>query len=454
MTQNPSDDNDPKRGLRFWLRVYPSRPVVDNPRLWVVLQIEWALLALRYLMLFVIVGAYALGIFAPYSPDLRIAAVAAILHNTFAHWVLNTERYYHFLRPINFWIHLLTVSVAVGLTGGESSPIALLYVLFIIGYCAYSPNLSRPLAVSLACCGAYCFTVLARWFVIGMNLEYPPVGLHLFVLLLCGWLVRSLGESLRRLQIESQEKAEALASSQAMLRTILDSVGHPIMVHDENELICDVNDRACEYLGMPRSQLIGQRFRMILFDDGTLPQKLSTLWKRGKYQGEMLVLMASGEERTVDLLARSFLRDGQRFFVSMIHDITEQKNIQETSRQATVKLEQINRELQRVGELRTAFFMTVSQRLRSPISALMGFVDMLLGEELGVINEEQRKALQSCRRSILRVFQLVDEQQELDRGSSGGPVLPPDTTESGQWIAPHDAVLASSQVESTPPPMT
>jgi len=34
---------------------------------------------------------------------------------------------------------------------------------------------------------------------------------------------------------------------------------------------------------------------------------------------------------------------------------------------------------------------------------------MLLDERLGELNDEQRKALRSCRRSIMRIFDLIEE---------------------------------------------
>ena len=51
----------------------------------------------------------------------------------------------------------------------------------------------------------------------------------------------------------------------------------------------------------------------------------------------------------------------------------------------------------------------VSQKLRSPLTAILGYMDLLLDEELGELLPEQRKSLQTCRRSTLRIFKLLDE---------------------------------------------
>jgi len=400
-----------------------------DPHVALVLRIEWTLLTVRYLTLFVLVGHYALGIRAAYSPDLRIIAAAAILHNAFAHWVFYTERYDFFLTPLNFLIYLASVSLAVGLTGAEESPVALLYLLFIILYCTYVPRFLNTFRLTLICCVAYSFTVLTRWVFTGVNLAYPPIGVHLVMILLCGWTMKALGGLLRNMKLETQSQGLALASSEATLRAILDSTAYPILVYDENEFIADVNDQACAFLGCERHNLLGRRFRSFLFDDGTLPNKMATLRARGDYRGEALVTADGGEERQVDLHVRSFIRDNRRVFVAMLHDITEQRNLREASRMATLKLEQINRELQQVNTLRTAFFAAISQRLRSPLSAILGYMDLLLNEELGEIPPEQRKALQSCRRSALRVFALVDEATEVASHPPHGDAG--DTTTSG-----------------------
>lgn len=437
-------------GIRAYLdHIAPAmtRDAVDS-RLARVLQIEWALLALRYAILFIVVAAYAIGSTPYYTPDLRIVAAMVILHNALAHWVLFSGRFSLFLSPANFVIYLIDVSLAVGLTGAEESPIALLYVLFIIGYSTYVPHFLNTFMVTLICCACYAFTVLVKWVIVGVNLENPPIGVHLAAILVCGWMLRTLGAQLRAARLEAQSQAQALASSRAAIRAILDSTAEPILVYGDNEFITDVNDRACEFFGLPREQLLGKRFRAFLFDDGALANRFANLRARGEFHGEALALTQSGEERNVDLLVRSFIRDNQRFFVAMLHDITRQKNLQEASRMANLRLEQINRELQQVNQMRRAFIRTVSQRLRSPLSAILGFIEMLLNEELGEINPEQRSALQSARRGMHRVFNLVDqpfdilmseEQQEPHAEDVATP--PAATAESG---------ISSSSYEGRP----
>jgi PAS domain S-box-containing protein len=391
----------------------PAAPqITSDTRLAMAVRLEWTFLVLRYLGYIGLLLAYAIGHISPYTPDLLWVTVGAFLHNGWVHWVLLTKRYELFVTPLNFCFHLMKISLLVGLTGAEDSPIAVLYPVLIIGYCLCSVQFRSTYLVTLGCVSAYAGTIVISWWWEGMDFSYP-VAMRFGGIILCGYLMTLLGEMLRKSELEVQSRTQALASSEVTLRAILNTTASPIVVCSENELIVDANDSACEYIGLPRQEMLGRRVRSFLFDDGTLPNKLANLRKRGAYKGESIMLTEDGSERTVNLLVRSFIRDGERYFVAMMHDITEQKEIQEKTRLANLRLERVNRELQRVYQLRATFFGTVAQRLRSPLAAILGHADLLVNEELGVLNEDQRLAAQSCRRSVLRILGLVDEALEL-----------------------------------------
>lgn len=385
----------------------------SDPRLRYVLRVEWTLLAVRYAALCVLLGFHSAGIAPGYFPNLLVTLAGVLGQNLFVHWVMHTSRHALFLSRLNFTIHLTAVALIVGLTGTATSPLAVLYPMFIVGCCIYSAHFLGMYRVTLICCAAYGATALLKWHFSGGEFLLVPVMLDFLGILICGWLVGTLAQLLRKSELLAREQAQALVSSEATVRTILDSTAEPILVYGENEFISDVNERACEYLGLERSELVGQRFRRFIFDDGTLDNKLASLRARGEYHGEF-VLTTDGDDRNVDVLARSFVRDGKRYFVVMMHDITGQKHLNEASRLATLRLEEINRELQQMNQIRTAFHATVSHRLRSPLSAVLGYCDLLLNDELGELTPDQRKAVQGCRESVMRVLGMLDEAARVE----------------------------------------
>jgi len=402
------------------LRKQAERLDSADPRMKLVLSIERTVLAARYLAY----AALMLLLFLGFRPD-QVGpyvglGIYILLHNVFVHWVLSTHRYEAFISPFNFVLHLAEITYICGLVGASDSPLFVLYLLFIIGFSTYSRLAYGGWLVTLLCCLCYGGLVFVERRFIVMETPAPAVAAKFLAIILGGWVMGSLSEFLKETEIAAEARAQELASSEATLRMILDSTGEPILTHNENELITDANDRACEFLGLTRDQLVRQRIRAYLFDDGTLPNKLATLRARGEYHGELVIVRPSGEERAVYMHVRAFIHGEKRFFVSMWHDITEQKEIQEAMRLAQTQLERINAELQRVSALKSLFLANVSLRLRSPMSAVLGFIELLLNEELGPITLEQRQGLQSSRRAVLRVFALVDELLRIDRSGDDG----------------------------------
>ena len=340
-----------------------------------------------------------------------------IVHNLFAHWVLLTNRDRWFRSSFNMAFYLIECSLLVLLTGAEESTAFAVYILLIIGFIAYSRRLADILGFTLACCGAYGVVVLIELYAVGLAMPPGMIVVRFILIAMAGWVTARIGDQLWTIEEGYVSQTQALASSEALLRTTLNTAADPIIVFDDNELITDANEHACDFLGVPHHELQGQRFRSFLFDDGTLPTKIAALRSRGETMGEEIVLSAEGEERHVELMIRSFIRDGRRFFVAVMHDITDRKQLQESNRIANANLEHLNQEIRKLDNLKAGFFVTMSQRVRSPLSAVLGYIEMLLGEELGEITFEQQQALQTCRKSILRIFRLIDEAQ--DFGPSG-----------------------------------
>jgi PAS domain S-box-containing protein len=421
----------------------PAHPVQDI-RLDLILSVERIALISRYAIYLVLAPFFWMGWIEGSLPNLILATVLVLAHNLYAHVVFYTRRYGVFLSAFNFALYLAEASILTYLTGADSSDGYILYLLLIVGLSAYHRRFGPTMAAALACCAAYGIVLFAEWWRYGLSESPGNLMARFLFTLVCGWLVGSVSGLLRRSEAAVRRQAEALAASEASLRTILDSAAEPILVFDEQEFIVEVNKRACEFAGVGREELLGRRVRSFLFDDGTLPSKFASLRARGEYHGEQIVIKNDGEERTVDFRVRSYVRDGRRYFVAVANDITEQRDLQEATRLANANLERLNRELRSVDQLKTAFLVTISQKLRSPLSAVLGFVEMLLQEELGSLSAEQRSALQTCRRATLRVFRLIDEALELrfrerpgaelaglsPRASETNPSPPPEATPS------------------------
>ncbi|NLN92841.1 MAG: PAS domain S-box protein [Candidatus Hydrogenedens sp.] len=372
-------------------------------------KVEWSLVVVRYL------ACILAGTHAVLDGDLSIIRIvsifiaAAVAHNALVHWIMYRKQYGFFTSAFNFFLYLAFCCFIIAITGGAASYFAPVLFFFIVGYHIYEPQSGNTLWITLLVCAAYSFTIVLGWFMTGFNWLHVPVYVNLAFFATCGGVMGVLSQLLHVLEKETRHHAAALESSEETLRAILNHTAHPIVVYDDNELITEVNDSACNFLGTSRLNMIGMRFQTYLFDDGSLGEALQELKESGSLYQEMLIVPANGSERAVFMHIHSFLGEKKRFFVALFHDITEQKELNETHRLAKIRLEEANRELQRAAEMRAAFYTSVANQLRSPLAAMLGYIDMLLEEHLGSINPEQREALYSCRRSLHRIFERLDE---------------------------------------------
>jgi PAS domain S-box-containing protein len=391
---------------------------IPDSRLSPAIRLERLALILRYLAYAVLTAIFFLQQVRGSYRDFVVITGVVLLHNAFVHAVLRTRRYRLFDTALNFAIYLVETSLVVMFTGAEESELFVLYLFVLIGYTVYRRSFSRILTASFICCAAYGAVILVEWRVSGITMPFGIICGKLMSIVVCGWLVATLSRLLQQAEEVSAARARAVASSEATLRTILDSTADSILVYDDNECVTEANNRACEVLGVSREAILGRRFRTFLFDDGALPDRLSEARDKTEHHGEEVLISAEGRERTVDLHIRSFIRDQQRFFVCVAHDITEQKNLQEATHLANTNLARLNRELQQVNELKTGLLTAIAQRIRSPLTAILGYLDMVLNDELGVTHPEQRKALQNCRRSADRVFRIIDEVVQAPSGDA------------------------------------
>ncbi|MBI1319689.1 MAG: PAS domain-containing protein [Candidatus Hydrogenedens sp.] len=383
-------------------------------------RFEWLLLIVRYAAYGALLGAYAVGQITEYTPNLFFVTIGALLQNAYCHYVFYTQRYWLFMRPWNLMIHLAKLSLLVALTGGEDSPLAILYPLVVVGYSMYSSTMSRIWSVVWLTAASAAAAILTNWWIDGVDTTYP-VSMGFAAILGTGYVMDQFARMLRTAEQDAGDQALALRTSESTLRGILDNTASPIVVFEDNELVVDANEPACEMLGCPRDQLIGRRFRAFLFDDGTMPQKLAALRAKGHFHGEVLLLTGAEKDISVDLVVRSFIRDDRRFHVAMLHDVSAQKEFQENSRAAQERLERLNRELKDFNEIRLDFYRRVAQRIRSPLSAILGYDDLLLNEEAGPISPEQRQALQESRSAARSLLSEIDKAFDAERRPAEKP---------------------------------
>jgi len=92
--------------------------------------------------------------------------------------------------------------------------------------------------------------------------------------------------------------------------------------------------------------------------------------------------------------------------------IVERSRLFERLRHANQKLEQIN-------NLKNEFISMVSHELRTPLTTIKGFVSIVLNEETGDLNKQQKHFLETSDRAIDRLTLLVSDLLDISRMEAG-----------------------------------
>jgi signal transduction histidine kinase len=100
-------------------------------------------------------------------------------------------------------------------------------------------------------------------------------------------------------------------------------------------------------------------------------------------------------------------------------EIKERKRAEEKLRRSQTKIEQQNIQLKKADRIKTDFLNVTSHELRTPMSSIKGYTQMISKQILGQINDEQKKALDVILRNTNRLDDLIQDILDVSRLESG-----------------------------------
>ncbi len=199
---------------------------------------------------------------------------------------------------------------------------------------------------------------------------------------------RKLARVLKQTRDRVQQAAPIPAPlSSAEVSSELEDLSCGVIVTDIQQKINRVNAVASEMLGKNSRQLIGDDLSTVV-DNERWQQTLNQLYAGQETMATTTFTVHDNVLRATISPMASSDGEGKEGWVTILYDITAEAESQRA---------------------RDEFIASLSQELRTPMTSITGYTDLLVGESVGVLGEMQRKFLQRIKANIERMNIMLND---------------------------------------------
>jgi PAS domain S-box-containing protein len=224
---------------------------------------------------------------------------------------------------------------------------------------------------------------------------------------------------------ERKKTENELKNNEEKLRRIIDSSPDGIMLTDLQGNIIECNQLSLEMYGTSVKKELTDKNSFDLIAPEHRERAMENLKKTLKSgivkNLEYALLKKDGSKYPAELSV-SVVNDqngNPKYFLAIVRDISERKRAEEAFYEYRREIEQQNIQLKKADQLKTDFLNVTSHELRTPMSAIKGYVQIILKQALGQISDEQKKALDVVLRNTDRLDALIQDILDISRLESG-----------------------------------
>lgn len=225
----------------------------------------------------------------------------------------------------------------------------------------------------------------------------------------------ALIQSMEQIKRE-KELSKSLAADLKKFKMAVDDVDSHVVITDRDGIILYANKAVKRITGFDPQDILGEKAGSKKLWGGLMGEKIyKKFWHRIKiekktYSGEFKNKKKSGEEYIADATISPVLdeKDNVLFFIGIERDITHAKE---------------------VDRAKTEFVSLASHQLRTPLSAINWYSELLLSGDAGPLSKEQNEHLDEIYLSSKRMVELVNALLNVSRIELGTFIVQPEPTD-------------------------
>lgn len=225
-------------------------------------------------------------------------------------------------------------------------------------------------------------------------------------------LEQKIAERTQQLNQSVQELQESNAKNQA----ILASMGEGLIVTDNQGRLMLMNPAAQLLLDASDATFVGQDLNSIanlVDEDGSeflIKNVLQVMGLDNQVQSHMLKLVSKDNTKTAIGMTITLITQNDQVLgaIGILRDRTKESE---------------------VDRMKTEFISIASHQLRTPLSAIRWFSEMLISGDAGELKDEQREFINNIASSTDRMIELVNSLLNISRIESGRIIIDPKPTD-------------------------
>jgi PAS domain S-box-containing protein len=187
-------------------------------------------------------------------------------------------------------------------------------------------------------------------------------------------LVRSV-----RYAIERNRAEQALRESEEKYRTLFESAGDSLLIHDLDGRLLDVNQATVGRLGYSREELLAMNLTEIVPPEfaALVPDRIRKVVEIGHMVFETIHVTRDGRHIPIEASARVISYQGETAILSISRDITDRKRAEETLMRHTEELVRKSRELEAARHEANMYLDIMTHDVRNANNVSSMYADLL-----------------------------------------------------------------------------
>jgi PAS domain S-box-containing protein len=218
----------------------------------------------------------------------------------------------------------------------------------------------------------------------------------------------------KQFELEIIKAKEVAEKNEIFYNSILNKMGDPVFVKDENSRLLLVNDAFCEMFNLSRTEILGRTLT-----EEVTPEEKEIFLKIDKQVltdgieniNEETLTVKGLETKTISTRKTRFVdSDATKYLIGIIRDITNRKIAEIELIAAKEKAEESDR-------LKSSFLANMSHEIRTPMNGILGFTELLKSQNL--TGDKQQEYINIIQESGQRMLNIINDIISISKIEAG-----------------------------------